>query len=401
MAERSLTKPEIASQKRTLKLPPAIGDWTTYRPPKILVKKVKTGLYGFDRLSKSELHQVLLIHYRFIQEYFKRLKFDLRLGIEFFSAQVEQITYLNFLRTLSGPVVQGKLSLPDFHEGVQIFFDLNLANSIINHALGSRDLEPMNRSLTEAENTVFSTAFTEYLPKYVSAFEAVTPTPAFNLIGSPDVTLDPSINTSSTFVIFSAEASLNDNPPGKIIFGYLASTLKNLLDRYGEKTEAKPLNFSKLSAAALSKIGVPASAVLGKTNLLTSELNRLEVGDVVSLDTTTNSAATLMIGNFLKLLAQPGISNKKRSLRIAGFKEEEIQFPAPLEAAEKEKPVEEEKPPAEVELPKEEMKEEFPEEFPEEELSEEEEFPEEELSEEEEFAEEEFPEEEEFPKEGG
>src|SRR3990167_8626028 len=104
------TKPEIASQKRTIKLPPAMGDWTTYRPPKALVKKVKTGLYGFDRLSKKETNQALLIHYRFIQEFFRRLKIDLGLGVELFTVQVEQVTYLNFLRTISGPVVQGKLS---------------------------------------------------------------------------------------------------------------------------------------------------------------------------------------------------------------------------------------------------------------------------------------------------
>ncbi|MFA4843958.1 MAG: hypothetical protein WC632_03280, partial [Candidatus Margulisiibacteriota bacterium] len=64
MTERSTTKPEIASQKKVVKLPPAIGDWTTYRAPKILVKKVKTGLYGFDRLSKEELKHLLRIHYR-------------------------------------------------------------------------------------------------------------------------------------------------------------------------------------------------------------------------------------------------------------------------------------------------------------------------------------------------
>src|SRR3989338_4437024 len=104
MAERTLTKPEIAAQKRVIKLPPAIGDWTTYRPPKVLVKKIKTGLYGFDRLSKDELNQVLLIHYRFIHGFLKGLKVDLGMGAELSSCQVEQTTYLNFLRTMAGPL---------------------------------------------------------------------------------------------------------------------------------------------------------------------------------------------------------------------------------------------------------------------------------------------------------
>src|SRR3989338_1452251 len=145
MAER--LKPEIASQKRGIKLPPAIGDWTTYRPPKILVKKVKSGLYGFDRLSKTEVNQALLIHYKFVQDLLRRLKIDLGLAVEFLSCQIEQTTYLNFLRTLNEPTAQGKLSIGGLHEAIQLFFDLNLSNSIINHALGSRDLEPLNRGL--------------------------------------------------------------------------------------------------------------------------------------------------------------------------------------------------------------------------------------------------------------
>src|SRR3989344_4948964 len=108
MADRPSSKPEIGSQKRVIKLPPAVGDWTTYRPAPVLVKKIKSGLYGFDRLSREALNQVLLIHYRFTQELLKRLKIDLGLGVEFFSCQADQTTYLNFLRTVSGAVVQGK-----------------------------------------------------------------------------------------------------------------------------------------------------------------------------------------------------------------------------------------------------------------------------------------------------
>jgi flagellar motor switch protein FliM len=398
MAERQSSKPEIASQKRVVKLPPAIGDWTTYHAPKVLVKKVKTGLYGFDRLSKDELNQVLLIHYRFISELLRRLKIDLGIGVEFISCQVEQTTYLNFLRTLSGSIVQGKLAITNLHEATQLFLDLDLSNSIINHALGSRDLEPLNRSLTETENQVLITAVNEYLPKYAQVFENIFAAPTLSIVSSPDVTVDPSINTSSTFVAFSAEISLNDNPSGKIVFGYLGSNLRALLKSYNDKNRQKPLNFARLTTAVLNQILTPVTAVLGKTWLSTSELNLLDVGDVVSLDLTINSPINVAIGNLLKLLAQPGTRNKKNAVRIAGFKEEELHIaPPPLETAEEAAPP---APPEIVkETPVEEIAEEIPEEFPEEEFPTEE-FSEEELAEE--FPEEEFPTEgteEEFPKE--
>lgn len=398
MAERQLTKPEIASQKRLIKLPPAIGDWTTYRPPKVLVKKIKTGLYGFDRLSKAELNEALFIHYRFVQALLKRLQIDLGMGVEFLSCQIEQTTYLNFLRSLTGPVAQGKLNTPDLHESIQLYVDLGLANSIIDHALGSRELEPLNRRLTEAEIATFITALEEYLPLYLRAFENALSNPAPAFVSSPDVTLDPSVNTASTFVFFSAEVILNDTAPGKIIFGYPGGSLKTLLRAFEAKMEAKPLDFSRLPASILSKIAVPATAILGKTTLYTSELDLLEVGDVVSLETPINSAVSLFVGGQLKVPVQPGNFNKKKAARIAGFREEEeVRIPPPpLETIEKVKPAPAPSPSgipaAPAPVPKE------PELQPEEEIfEEEEEFPEEDLFEEEEL-EEEFPEEE-FPEE--
>lgn len=337
MSERTFNKPEIASQKRVIKLPPAIGDWTTYRPTKILVKKIKSGLYGFDRLSKEELNAVLRIHYRFIESLLAKLKVDLGMGIEFASCQIEQTNYLNFLRSQNSPIVQGKIILPNVHEGVQWFIDLGIAHSIINHALGSHDLEPLNRSLTETENAIFSTAVTEYLPDYSKAFENVFSSPEFKIIGSPDAIPDSSLSTSSTLVVFSAELFFNDLPSGRISFGYLSALLKNMLKVFKEKNQAKTLNFTRLPNAILNKIHIPVTVTLGNTELQASQLNHLEVGDVVSLDTLTNSAILASLGNLIKVKAQPGVKNKKKVFRLAGFNEEEnITFP-PVELVEEKK----------------------------------------------------------------
>jgi flagellar motor switch protein FliM len=390
MAERKLTKPEIASQKRTVKLAPAIGDWTTYKPPKVLGKKVKSGLYGFDRLSKEDLNQALLIHYRFIQELLKHFKIDLSMAVELFSVQVEQTTYLNFLQTLAGPVVQCKISIPGAHDSIFLFFELPLANSIINHALGSSDLEPVDRALTESEKNVFSTTLAEYLPGFSAAFENVIENLSLTFVSSPDVVTDPTISSSSTLASFIAETSLADNPPGKIIIAYPGRTLKNLLGNYSQKDQAKPLDFSRLPNSLVSKIFTPVSATLGEAVLTTNEIKQLEVGDVVSLETLIASPIPATIGEILKLLSQPGIKNKKFAVRMMGAK-------GPAEA-ELPKPEAEVIPPKEEKAAEEEkIEEEFEEEMPEEEdLLEEEEGEEEEFTEEEELPEEEFPEEEEL-----
>jgi flagellar motor switch protein FliM len=395
MTERK-SKPEIAAQKKLIKLAPAIGDWTTYKPAPVMVKKVKTGLYGFDRLSKEELNKFMVIHYHFIQDLLKQLRVNLRMGVELYTVQAEQTTYINFLRSMTGSMAQCKIDIPGKHDSISLFIELPLANSIINYSLGSIDIEPISRALTEAEQTTLATALAEYLPLLCENFDNSISNLSLSIVSSPDVIVDPAINPSSTFVAFTAELSLAENPPAKIIIAFQGTTLKPLLTLFRQKDLSKPLNFDRLPAKLLSKVQSSLLAKLGDTLLTTNEIKQLEIGDVVTLETSIDSPALATIGNLLTLPCQPGIKGKKAAVRILGFREsaeaqisppqlaaeekpEEIRpFPAPQPEKPKEAaPKIEEKIPPEELLPEEEFAEEFPEEeFPEEEF--EEEFPEEE-----------------------
>lgn len=338
MAERSTTKSEISGQKRTIKLPPAIGDWTNYRPPQVLVKKIKTGLYGFDRLSREELDLALTIHYRFIQALLKHLSLDLSIGAELFSCQVEQTTYLNFARGINGQILQGKLVIPQIPETPQVFLDLLIVDSLINHAVGSRDLEPNDRSLTEAEKAALTLALNEYLPHYAAAFEQVFPAPLFSIVSLPDLTYDSAINQSATFVSFTADIAFNNLAPGRIIFGYTGVSLKKLIESFTVKDREKPLDFSRLGNALLNRLQVPVQATLGRTRLMTSDLNSLEAGDVVALDAPINTAIGVAVGDLFKILGEPGIRARKKAVRIASLGEEEVKITPPAAVTEEAKP---------------------------------------------------------------
>lgn len=415
MTERK-SKPEIAAQKKVIKLAPAIGDWTTYKPAQVLVKKVKTGLYGFDRLSKEELNKFMMIHYHFVQDLLKQFKINLGMGVELYTVQAEQTTYINFLRSMTGSMVQCKLEMPGKHDSISLFIELSLANSLINYSLGSIDIEPISRALTEAEQTTLATTLAEFLPLLCENFENSIANLSLSVVSSPDVIVDPAINPSSTLVAFTAELSLAENPPAKIIIAYQGTTLKPLLSLFKQKDIVKPLDFDRLPASLLSKVSSNLLAKLGDALLTTNEIKQLEVGDVVTLEASIDSPALATIGNLLTLPCQPGTKGKKAAVRILGFRElEETRIQPPqLAAEEKPKEIKEERPtpvappekpfkaPAlepEKILPEEIIpEEEFEEEFPEEEF--EEEFPEEEFKkekggqelkeEEEEFGEEDF-----------
>ena len=338
------TKPEIATQKRTLKLAPAIGDWTTYKPPRVIVKKVKSGLYGFDRLSKEELNIALMIHYNFLEKLFKKLEIDFKIAVEFFAIQAEQTTYLNSLRTLTNPLVQGEISIPDQHSSVSLIIDLALANTIINSALGSKDLEPINRALTEAENKVLDTSIDEYLKLYAESFGHIFTEPKYNITNSPDISANTSINSSSTYIVFSAEVSFGENPPAKIILGYSGNGLKTLLTTYSKKERSRNIALSKINNRLLSKVTIPGTVKLGQTTLTTSEISQIEPGDVITLEQGIKSSVQLDIGNKVKIACQPVTQNNKLAVKISAVEhDEEIEIPSPIIEEEEEKlPVPEE-----------------------------------------------------------
>ena len=424
MTERK-SKPEIAAQKKVIKLAPAIGDWTTYKPAQVLVKKVKTGLYGFDRLSKEDLNKFMLIHYHFVQDLIKQFRINLGLGVELYSVQAEQTTYINFLRSMTGPMVQCKIEMPGKHDSISLFIELPLANSLINYSLGSIDIEPISRALTEAEQTTLATTLAEFLPLLCENFDNAIANLSLSIVSSPDVIVDTTINPSSTLVAFTAELSLAENPAAKIIIAFQGTTLKPLLSLFKQKDVSKPLNFARLPVNLLSKISSSLLAKLGDALLTTNEIQQLEVGDVVTLETSLDSPALATIGNLLTLPCQPGITGKKAAVRVLGFREPAQTQIQPPKLAEEAKPEElkpapapaPEKPAVEPALeiqekekilpeeiiPEEEFEEEFPEEsfeeeFPEEEIKKEKpapEFKEEDFGEED-FLEEDFLEEEDF-----
>jgi len=319
-------------------MPPALGDWTTYRPVKPISKKVRAGLYGFDRLSLDNLDQAIKIHYQFITKFLYFLKTELKLAGELYSISGEQSDYLRFLKTSAGAMVQLKISIPGCVDNAILLIDLSLANSIVNYTLGSRDTEIGMRGLTDLESEILESVLKKTAPFFAEAFEQAIGIPELSIVSSPEITIDPSVNPSNSFLVFNLVIALNDNPPAQISIGYPASLLKTLLGKVNDKPAAKTLNLAKLPPSILNQLNIPIEAMVGGTFLSTTDLQSLEVGDVIALDKTLDHAITIKIGDRITLLAQPGKIDKKLVARIVGLHADEKVKVQPLLTETKVKP---------------------------------------------------------------
>lgn len=330
MAERG--KSDLAPQRRSLKLSPSIGDWTTYKVPQQLVKRVKIGLYGFDRLSEEELNAAHLIHYCFAESWIKSLRVGLGIAGELFSVEAMQTPYGNFVKSLTGPILQGKITSPDHPEEIFLAVDSSLAEALVTAALGG-EAGGGRHQITEADQLVFETAFSENLNLLNTAFSNIFKTLKYETVSFPDPAPLLSVNPQTTFVISVLELTLGD-AHGKILFGYTGPFLKGLLKKVKDTARPKPLPLNKLGPQILSNILVPVKALLGTAELRAGEIRGLESGDVVTVSNSIFNAISIFLGGKKVVQGQPGEHNGKLVLRVVGVeKEKEIKVePPPVQA---------------------------------------------------------------------
>lgn len=366
--EKQQPRGEIAPHKRVLKLVPALGDWTTYKPKKALVKRIKSGLYGFDRLSENELKEMHLIHYRFAESWLELLKSNLHISGELYTIEAIQSNYQLFIKSLSEPILQVKIALDDPSEEVFLSFDLDIVDSLINFGLGCKDSGGLKRELTEIENSVIDDILKKFFYPYKNSFNGAFEKHALQIVSSPEIAPNSAVNPTESFIYFVIQASIG-NSSGKIVFGYPAKLSKKLLKRKKEKKKIKALPINKLNLEMLEKILLPFVTTLGKTTLTTTDLLSLEPGDVISLDNSIQNAISAVLAG-KEILGQPGIKENKLSLKIIGLEKKKELRIAPPKIEEKEEEALEEKI---EEMPEEKFEEEAPqEEMAEEEIAEEE-----------------------------
>jgi flagellar motor switch protein FliM len=323
---------EAALYKKEIKFPPSIGDWTAYKPAKAAAKKIKSLVYGFHRISQQEIEETLKVHYFFAFDLAKYLKDAIKASTDIFSVSIEQVTYLDFLKKVTGGLIYNKVPLKDIGD-VMFLIDYQLANLVINFSLGCQSVDTKVKELTELEESIIHSVFGSVLNKYTSCWKSVFEQPKLEIISYPNIQRETHINLNEIITVVTAEISIANSVPATFTFVYQNSILKKLNELMSRKEENSPLNFSLLSGELLHSIEVPVIAQLGVTNIAAKDLPDIEVDDVIALDQKLNEPIKFLLGYTSELKAQPGIKNDRLSAKIlkGGVRKIKSTMKVPLE----------------------------------------------------------------------
>ncbi len=275
-----------------------------------------------NRVSKDQLRTLQSIHEAFAKTFNAYLAVRLRTIVDINLISVDQLQYSEFILSISDPSCIYIFRVEELN-GVGILeispqFVLYIVDRLFGGKGGAVE---ETRVITSIEQTVMKKIMEKGMENLATAWQQVAPL-TFILEGfesNPDVVqIAP---PGETVITISLEIKIQDTSSlMNLCFPYL--TLEDVISRLNvqhfvsmtkkeisEKESGLINERMKLSA-------LPVVSYLGKTSITVKDLLELKVGDVVKLDKKAGEPLEVDIGNSKKFLGNPGISGKKKAVKI-------------------------------------------------------------------------------------
>jgi len=275
-----------------------------------------------NRVSKDQLRTLQSIHEAFAKTFNAYLAVRLRTIVDINLISVDQLQYSEFILSISDPSCIYIFRVEELN-GVGILeispqFVLYIVDRLFGGKGGAVE---ETRVITSIEQTVMKKIMEKAMENLATAWQQVAPL-TFILEGfesNPDVVqIAP---PGETVITISLEIKIQDTSSlMNLCFPYL--TLEDVISRLNvqhfvsmtkkeisEKESGLINDRMKLSA-------LPVISYLGETSITVKDLLELKVGDVVKLDKKVGEFLEVEIGNSKKFLGNPGISGKKKAVKI-------------------------------------------------------------------------------------
>lgn len=275
-----------------------------------------------NRVSKDQLRTLQTIHETFAKTFNAYMAVRLRTIVDINLISVDQLQYSEFILSISDPSCIYIFRIEELN-GVGILeISPQLVLFIVDRLFGgkgSTSEEP--RVITSIEQTVMKKIIEKAMENLATSWQQVSPL-TFILEGfesNPDVVqIAP---PGETVITISLEIKIQDTSSlMNICYPYL--TLEDIISK---------LNIQHFVAMAKREVTdeetevindrlkithLPLITYLGKSFLNVQDLLALQIGDVLKLDNRVDDLLEIHIGGSKKFLGRPGISGKKKAVKI-------------------------------------------------------------------------------------
>lgn len=288
-------------------------------------KKIK--VYDFkrpDKFSKDQIRTLYMLHENFARLLNTYLSTHLRSMVNVNVASVDQLTYEEFVRSLSNPSVIGILNMAPLKGNVVFEMNPNISFVIIDRLFGGLgESFSRVRPLTDIEEVIIRRVFSKALENFKEAWhnvveispnlETIETNPQFTQIVPPN---DMVVIITLQVKIGDVEGLMNICIPYLVLEPIMSKLTTTYWVASSVAKEDHPEQIELLQQK-IRKTHVPVIVEMGRIDVTVQEFLNLAIGDVLQLDAKVGDELNLIIGKKPKFWCRPGTSGKKVAVQIS------------------------------------------------------------------------------------
>jgi flagellar motor switch protein FliM len=278
-----------------------------------------------ERVGKEQMRSLQTMHEGFGRNFGASLSALLRTIVELKLTSVDQLTYSEFVFSLENPTCFNLIKAAPLEGQLILDINLSLLFPIIDRLLGggSDAAPPARRPLTEIELRLVSRITDLFCKELKQAWENVLALDLSIDRVESNPQLVQIVPPNEVVVLISFELTLGD-ARGMMNFCIPFNSIERISNRlssnswvsYGTK-KATPENIKRISGQ-LSDAVVEVVVELAETNISTSDLIGLRVGDIIATEKDVERPLVVSVEGRPKFHAQPGAFKGHKAIQVVG-----------------------------------------------------------------------------------
>ncbi len=274
------------------------------------------------RVNKDQLRTLENLHDNFARLLSSTFSGAMRAVVDVDTAFVDQTTYAEFIMSLSNPSCSYQFIMGPTNGQAIIDFAMPVVFAFVDRIFGGKGSSQGvdARQLSQIEMGVIAKIVKRVVEDLEATWEPIL------RVEMSDIVLETNpefvqITAGSEIVILLAFEVNSTNASGLVSLCYPFFTLESILPRLGQQTYVRQGRQNReetirSNRSRIQKTYMPIRAELGAGEATFQQLQQLQVGDTLKLDTEIDEPTLIFIDDEPKFTGRPGRVGRKNAVRI-------------------------------------------------------------------------------------
>lgn len=302
------TSPEVTVSAGTHREEPSLTTYDFRRPERVSKEQLK-GLQSFFEAFSREVSVTLPPFLRTV------IRVDL--------TSIDQLTYDEFILSVARPTSLTVINMRPLEGTAVLELSPSVVFPIVDRVLGGKGIAlPEPRELTEIENRIMHRLIVMILDSLKRSWEQLVDF-RLSVVNMESDPLIVQIVAGSEMVILIGYEFHIGEAVGTMNFCIPLMVLNPILDQMAQQAHfVRKMSDEEKKATKeamryhLMRVPLSLDMILGRATLPLDEVSRLQVGDVVQLNSDVDSPIEVNVGNVLRFLARPGRRGEYSAVQI-------------------------------------------------------------------------------------